>query len=128
LSGVNELVVPGLEEHLVVDLGPAVAPKDTLPPTAIATQPAAPDSTRVAVRAVNASSRFHVIGGCFLMKENAEAFVSNLQARGFAASIIDQKGGLYRVAYGSYPDRELALDALSAVRKEEAPEAWLLVR
>ncbi len=128
LSGVNELTVPGLDERIIVDLGPAPAPKDTVPPTAIAAQPAAPDSTRVAVRSVNASSRFHVIGGCFLMKENAEAFVSNLQARGFAASIIDQKGGLYRVAYGSYPDRELALDALSAVRKEEAPEAWLLVR
>ena len=52
----------------------------------------------------------------------------NLRARGFASSIIDQKGGLYRVAIGSYPDRELAEDALHAVREEEAPEAWMLKR
>jgi hypothetical protein len=32
------------------------------------------------------------------------------------------------VAYGSYPQRTMALDALNAVRKEEAPDAWLLVK
>ena len=72
--------------------------------------------------------RFHIIGGCFQEKENADRFAAELQARGFAASVIDRKGGLYRVAYGSYAKRAMALEALSAVRKEEAPEAWLLVR
>ncbi|MCO6482035.1 MAG: SPOR domain-containing protein [Flavobacteriales bacterium] len=101
-----------------------------MPPVAVnlgqAPMKAEPESTAVAVRAPG--PRFHVIGGCFLEKENADRFVSELQARGFAASLVDRKGGLYRVAYGSYPLRATALEALNAVRKEEAPEAWLLVK
>ncbi len=72
--------------------------------------------------------RYHIIGGCFAEKENADRFASELQARGFAASVIDRKGGLYRVAYGSYAKRAMAVEALAAVRKEEAPDAWMLVR
>lgn len=87
---------------------------------------AVPESTAVATAAVQA--RFHVVGGCFLEKENADRFVAELQAKGFAASLIDKKGGLYRVAYGSYPQRSTALEALEAVRREEAPDAWMLVK
>lgn len=125
-TGIAMLAVPGTDMEVTVDLGPE-APKDTLAISTVAVHVAHADSTHVAV-AAPPRMRFHIIGGCFLMHENAEAFVAGLQARGFAASIIDRKGGLYRVAYGSYPDRSLALDALAAVRKEEAPEAWLLVR
>lgn len=100
------------------------------PPVAVdmgqAPSKAEPESTAVATAPV--SARFHIIGGCFLEKENADRFIAELQARGFAASLVDRKGGLYRVAYGSYPLRSTALEALSAVRKEEAPEAWLLVK
>jgi hypothetical protein len=117
--GIREFMVAGAEGPLVsVDLGAA--------PTEVKTAPAAPDSTRVATRPTGA--RYHIIGGCFLMKENADAFVADLQARGFAATVIDRKGGLYRVAYGSYPLKALALEALAAVRKEVAPEAWLLIQ
>ena len=105
-----------------VDLGQE--PKQV--PTTIAVEPAAPVSTAVATSTMR--TRFHIIGGCFMMKDNADTFVANLLAKGFAASIIDQRGGLYRVAYGSYPQRELAMEALNAVRKEEAPEAWMLVK
>ncbi|MBS1941859.1 MAG: SPOR domain-containing protein [Bacteroidetes bacterium] len=87
---------------------------------------AVPEST--AVVTPSPGPRFHIIGGCFLEKENADRFVSELQAKGFAATLVDRKGGLYRVAYGSYPQREMALEALNAVRKEEAPQAWLLVK
>ncbi len=104
---------------------PAVAPEPSVERT-IPTIAAPAVTTAVSTQAVR--KRYHVIGGCFLLKENAETFVADLQARGFAATIVDQKGGLYRVAYGSYPDRSLALEALSAVRKEEAPNAWLLSR
>jgi cell division septation protein DedD len=88
--------------------------------------PALPESTAVDTPAVRL--RFHIIGGCFLEKENADRFVSELQAKGFAASVVDRKGGLYRVAYGSYPLRSTAMEALDAVRKEEAPDAWMLVK
>lgn len=87
---------------------------------------AEPESTAVTMPV--AQARYHIIGGCFQDKENADRLISVLQAKGFAASLIDVKGGLYRVAYGSYPSRATALEALNAVRKEEAPDAWMLVK
>jgi cell division septation protein DedD/nucleoid DNA-binding protein len=89
---------------------------------------AVPESTAVSTPTPVQGQRFHIIGGCFLEKENADRFVAELQAKGFAASLVDRKGSLYRVAYGSYPQRATALEALNAVRKEEAPQAWLLVK
>lgn len=114
LEGVHELPIAGPElPPVAVDLGQGRAKAE-------------PESTAVATREV--APRFHIIGGCFLEKENADRFISELQAKGFAATLIDRKGGLYRVAYGSYPLRTTANEALSAVRKEEAPDAWLLVK
>lgn len=115
MYGVHVLPIAGSGSPFVaVDLG--AAPVEVAPPV----------TTAVAVRPPHA--RYHIVGGCFLQKENAEKFIADLQARGFAASLIDRKGGLYRVAYGSYPQRSMAEDALNAVRKEEAPSAWLLVQ
>ncbi|MBS1581460.1 MAG: SPOR domain-containing protein [Bacteroidetes bacterium] len=120
LSGVHQLAIAGGEGPLVaVDLGGEHA-------TQVPAVKAVPESTAVATRTVHA--RYHIIGGCFEQKENADKFVAELQAKGFAAILLDRKGGLYRVAYGSYPERAMALDALNAVRKEEAPQAWLLVK
>jgi hypothetical protein len=129
LHGVHQVPIPGEESRLfTVDFGeaPPAADSSVTEPITVKVEPAEPESTAVKTRTVTA--RYHLIGGCFLLKDNADGFVADLQARGFAASIIDQKGGLYRVAYGSYPDRGLAEEALQAVRKEEAPEAWLLRR
>ena len=115
IFGVHDMRVAGPDVAAVaVDFGQA--------PMKAAT----PESTAVVVPTVR--SRYHIIGGCFLEKENADRFISELQAKGFAASLIDVKGGLYRVAYGSYPLKSTALEALDAVRKEEAPDAWMLVK
>ncbi|MFT3884733.1 MAG: SPOR domain-containing protein [Flavobacteriales bacterium] len=117
LHGVHSFPVAGnASPYVAVDLGPA--------PERVAV----PESTAVAMPTPVARTRYHIVGGCFLQKENAEKFIADLQARGFAASLIDRKGGLYRVAYGSYPQRGMAEEALNAVRKEEAPAAWLLVQ
>lgn len=118
--GLQELPVdPSTGTTLLVDLGADTVP--AVPPVL-----AQADTTHVSVQDVR--TRYHVIGGCFQEKANADSFVADLQAKGFAASIVDHKGGLYRVAYGSYPQRAMAIEALNAVRKEEAPQAWLLVR
>lgn len=85
-----------------------------------------PESTAVAVPETRA--RYFVVGGCFLEKENADRFIAELRAKGFAALMIDRKGGLYRVAYGAYPLRSTALEALEAVKREMAPDAWMLVK
>jgi hypothetical protein len=46
---------------------------------------------------------YHLIGGCFSIKENADKFVMELKDKGFSASILDVENGLYRVTAGSYP-------------------------
>ncbi len=71
---------------------------------------------------------YHVIGGCFSIEENAHGLVNELRARGFDARILDQHRGLFRVTYGSFPQKSAALEALAAVRRKEAPQAWLLVK
>ncbi|MBK9286625.1 MAG: SPOR domain-containing protein [Flavobacteriales bacterium] len=97
--------------EVVVDLGPA---------------PVVAESTAVAVR--TEVMHYHVIGGCFSMKENADHYIAELASKGFSPVLVDRKGGLYRVALGSYPEKGMALEALSAARQQQAPEAWLLVK
>jgi hypothetical protein len=86
---------------------------------------AAPESTYVAPpRPI--LLEYHVVGGCFSELANAEKFVKDLRAQGFDAYIFDNKEGLNRVVFGSYPDRGIALDALYAVKQEHQSDAWLL--
>jgi hypothetical protein len=51
-----------------------------------------------------ADKSFHLIGGCFSIKQNADNFVLDLKEKGFNASILDFENGLYRVAAGSFSD------------------------
>jgi cell division septation protein DedD len=101
---------PG-SQQLIVDMGPLAV---------------VPESTAVAVR--EETMHYHVIGGCFSVKENAEQYQEALRAKGFSPVLVDVKGGLYRVALGSYPQRTMALEALAAARRKEASDAWLLVK
>lgn len=87
-----------------------------------------PDTTHVAIAPIapRAKGLFHVMAGCFSVRTNADNLVSGLRSRGFDAGIIDQHKGLWRVAIGSFGDERIAVEALVAARKEEAPGAWIL--
>ena len=123
--GIQALPIAGDDAPLVsVDLG---MPPEPVELPAEETAEAAPDKTEVAVPSVSVG-RFHVVGGCFSIKENADRFIAALRDKGFQATLIDQHRGLYRVAFGSFPERGMALEALAAVRKQEGPDAWLLVK
>ncbi|HEY0978158.1 MAG TPA: SPOR domain-containing protein, partial [Flavobacteriales bacterium] len=100
--GVEQLPIAGPDGPLVaVDLGPAPV-NDAVGQAPVVK----PVNTAVATRAVGL--KYHIIGGCFQDKENADRFTSELQAKGFAAHVLDQRNGLYRVAYGSYAQRSMA--------------------
>lgn len=89
------------------------------------------DSTSVAMPVLPETllrGRYHVIGGCFSDPMNAERLVNELRAQGFAAHVLDEHQGLHRVAYGSFPQRAAALEALQAVRRSSTPKAWLLIK
>ncbi|MBV6403316.1 MAG: SPOR domain-containing protein [Flavobacteriales bacterium] len=88
---------------------------------------AAVDSTHVAVPVVP-EARFHVIGGCFSIEENARNYVADMTQRGFQARILDQHRGLHRVAVASYASRAEAVAALAELQQGAVAGAWLLVR
>ncbi len=87
------------------------------------------DSTVVATptKAV-LKGRFHVIGGCFAQPENADRLLTELQGKGFPATRLSRYGELHPVAFGSYANRDAALEALANIRANGSAQAWLLVR
>lgn len=87
------------------------------------------DTTAVAVpKAATLRMRFHVVGGCFAQPENADRLLKELQDKGYPAQRLARYGELHPVAFGSYADRQEALEALAAIRRDGTGQAWLLVR
>lgn len=78
------------------------------------------------VHSKNKSFRFHVIGGCFSVFENAEKMVEELKQAGYNASIIGKHKDLYAVSYNSFTTREEALEELFKVKSNHNQKAWLL--
>ena len=84
---------------------------------------AEPESTAVVTPGQRSLSHYRRL---FPGEENADRFISELQAKGFAASLIDRKGGLIRGIWKlSHGPRQRGPGCR---RKEEAPDAWLLVK
>lgn len=71
--------------------------------------------------------RYHVIGGCFGELENAQGLANKYSNLGNKASIIDQKGALYRVSVASFTTREEAIEKMASIQKS-IPGAWLLYK
>jgi len=69
--------------------------------------------------------RFHIIGGCFSKKRNANRMVKKLKKAGFNAWIIGKRKGLFAVSYNSFETRKQAVDAL-AFAQEHNNKAWIL--
>jgi cell division septation protein DedD len=68
------------------------------------------------------------VGGCFAQPENAERLLLDLREKGYPAQRLPRYGDLHPVAFGSYPDRTAALEALASIRRDGSAQAWLLVR
>lgn len=69
---------------------------------------------------------FYLIAGCFKEKENADALVSELKAKGFDAELAGQNAsGLYRVSYHTFTDRASA-EAAKTELMSDNPGIWLL--
>ena len=125
-AGIVFLPLTGDVEHpLPVDLGDPLAEVSAVDSTHVAT-PVVPSSNNPS--APSTEGRYHVIGGCFSIKENADRFIEDQVSKGHAAHLIDQHRGLYRVAIHSYARRTEAIEAMEALRQGEAEGAWLLVQ
>lgn len=72
---------------------------------------------------------YHVIAGAFQFPENAKKKLRQLKAKGYDASIIGKnKWGLTQVAYGSYENRNQAINNLYRIQDNVSEDAWLLVK
>lgn len=55
---------------------------------------------------------YHIIAGTFSSSENAEKYISNLNAQGISGSVVEESG-MYQVSLGSYNSRQEAKNALA---------------
>ncbi|MBK8339329.1 MAG: SPOR domain-containing protein [Flavobacteriales bacterium] len=125
-AGIVFLPLTGDVDNLLpVDLGDPLAEVAAVDSTHVATHVVTPP---IKASTPSAEDRYHVIGGCFSIKENADRFVDDQVSKGHSAHLVDQHRGLYRVAIHSYARRTEALEAMEALRSGEAEGAWLLVQ
>ena len=72
---------------------------------------------------------YHVIAGAFREVANADKKVKQLISKGFDAQILGvNKWGLTQVSYASFNSKRDAINNLRAIKKQESPDAWLLVQ
>jgi len=71
---------------------------------------------------------YHVVIGCFSVKENATKLIAKYEEQGFSPRVLDEHRGLFRVTLDSYSAKQEAIDELRAVRRLGSQDAWLLVK
>ena len=68
---------------------------------------------------IQQSTRYYIIGGCFLSEENAVRFLQELISRGFKAEKAGSNNrGQIRISYKSFPDKTAALSWTDIRTKE----------
>ena len=73
--------------------------------------------------------RFLIIAGSFSKETNANKLVNQLKDQGFNAQLADtSKHGMFRVAIMRLNNRKVAMEKLLAIRNENNPDAWLLIK
>jgi cell division protein FtsN len=84
---------------------------------------------KIPVEKVLTTDRFFIIAGSFSNETNAKRLVTKLNNKGYSALIADtNKYGMFRVAIMKFNNRVSAENNLMAIRNEENPQAWLLVK
>jgi cell division septation protein DedD len=75
------------------------------------------------------SKKYHLIGGCFKMKENADKLFNQLKSAGYQSRIDLAPSGNYIVTIQCYSTKEEAIIALKTLRDKE-PKAgyWMSVK
>ncbi|MFM1998741.1 MAG: hypothetical protein RL204_688 [Bacteroidota bacterium] len=68
---------------------------------------------------------FDVIGGAFMVEENATRLVSELRSKGYDAHMAGKRGALHLVAFGSYSTHAEASQALTEIKTKEGKGAWI---
>jgi nucleoid DNA-binding protein len=80
----------------------------------------------VKTNVITGEKRFYIVAGCFRDIANADEMVNELKRQGYKAQLFGTIGNLHAVSYSSFAEKEKALQELSKIREEVAPEAWIV--
>ncbi len=86
------------------------------------------DNTNVVKETLKQDFKYHVMGGCFSNKRNAEKLVKKLIRKGYDARLLGKFKNLHAVSFGSFSSNNTARMLLSKVKSEENKAAWLLAK
>ena len=86
------------------------------------------DNTKVVKEALKQELKYHVMGGCFSNKRNAERLVKKLTNKGYDARLLGEFKNLHAVSFGSFATDKDARELLATVKSEENESAWLLAK
>jgi len=106
-----------------------VKPVQSLEKKIEAAVPDKKEITTPATKVETSQGKYHLIGGCFKMKENADKLLNDLKSRGYQSKMDQFANGTFMVTVQSYADRSEAQLALNKLRDKE-PEAgyWMQVK
>jgi nucleoid DNA-binding protein len=91
-------------------------------------EPLKPISVEVNAKIEN-SGKYHIVGGAFRIKANAEKKIKQLRQKGFEARYIGANAyGLHQVVYESFTERRKAINKLNEIKSTENPSAWLYIK
>ncbi|MGX1023021.1 HU domain-containing protein [Psychroflexus sp. MBR-150] len=75
------------------------------------------------------TGKYHIVGGAFRIRANANKKIKQLKKQGFDAKYIGaNKYGLHQVVYASFDDKLKALKKLRQIKSQNNPYAWLYVK
>ena len=86
------------------------------------------DNTKVVKETLKQDLKYHVMGGCFSNKRNAEKLVKKLINKGYDARLLGEFKNLHAVSFGSFAADSDARDLLAKVKSNENKAAWLLAK
>lgn len=86
------------------------------------------DNTKVVKEALKQELKYHVMGGCFSNKRNAERLVKKLTNKGYDARLLGEFKNLHAVSFGSFSTDKDARELLAKVKSEENKSAWFLAK
>jgi cell division protein FtsN len=85
------------------------------------------NSSVLPINSQHSSGKFHVVGGCFKIRENADKQADRLIKKGYPAEVSVMGGGFFRVSVESYQTRQEAEQGLGKILEVD-PETnyWLM--
>jgi cell division septation protein DedD len=73
------------------------------------------------------NGKFHIVGGCFKIRENADKLVEKLIQKGYHAEVSNLRNDFYRVTVESFQTRKEAEDELGKLLNAEPDNGYWLM-